>query len=80
MPRMQVYLPDDLYAAVKEYSMPASKFLQDAVRADLRRRELIAGAERYLAELIDEVGEPSAEDFAAAEDLSRAVRRAEADR
>ena len=77
---MQVYLPDDLYAAVKEYSMPASKFLQDAVRADLRRRELIAGAERYLAELIDEVGEPSVEDFAAAEDLSRAVRRAEGDR
>ena len=77
---MQVYLPDDLYAAVKEYSMPASKFLQDAVRADLRRRELIAGAERYVAELIDEVGEPSAEDFAAADDLSRVVRRADIDR
>ena len=63
MPRMQVYLPDELYVAVKEYNMPASKLLQDAVRTDLRRRELIEGARGYLAELIDEVGEPSAEEL-----------------
>ena len=80
MPRMQVYLPDELYAAVKEHDMPASKLLQDAVRTDLRRRELIEGARSYLAELIDEVGEPSAEDLAAAETLSRVIRRGDADR
>ena len=77
---MQVYLPTELYAAVKEHNMPASKLLQDAVRTDLRRRELIEGARRYLAELIDEVGEPSAEELAAAEALSRAIRRDGIDR
>ncbi len=77
---MQVYLPIELYAAVKEYNMPASKLLQDAVRTDLRRRELIEGARRYLAELIDEVGEPSAEELAAAEALSRVIRRDGIDR
>ena len=80
MPRMQVYLPTELYAAVKEYNMPASKLLQDAVRTDLRRRELIEGARRYLAELIDEVGEASAEELAAAEALSRVIRRDGIDR
>ena len=47
-----------------------------AERADRRRRELVAEAERYLAELIDEVGEPSAEEVARAEALSRIIRRA----
>ena len=77
---MQVYLPDELYVAVKEYNMPASKLLQDAVRTDLRRRELIEGARGYLAELIDEVGEPSAEELAAAEALSSVIRRGDTDR
>ena len=77
---MQVYLSEELYAAVKEYKMPASKLLQDAVRTDLRRRELIEGARRYLEELIEEVGEPSAEEVAAAETLSRVVRRDDIDR
>ena len=77
---MQVYLPEELYAAVKEHGMPASKLLQDAVRTDLRRRELIEGARGYLEELIDEVGEPSAEDLAAAEALSGVIRRGDADR
>ena len=48
----------------------------DAVRADLRRRGLVTEAERYLAELIDEVGEPPAEEVARAETLSRIIRRA----
>ena len=77
---MQVYLPEELYVAVKEYNMPASKLLQDAVRTDLRRRELIEGARGYLAELIDEAGEPSAEELAAAEALSSVIRRGDTDR
>ena len=39
MPRMQVYLPDDLYKLVKKKRLPASELLQDAVRAEGRRRE-----------------------------------------
>jgi post-segregation antitoxin (ccd killing protein) len=72
---MQVYLPDDLYQAVKERNLPASELLQDAVRAELRRQDLLAETDRYLAELIDEVGEPSREAVARAERLARRIRR-----
>jgi post-segregation antitoxin (ccd killing protein) len=78
MPRLQVYLPDDLYAAVKERRLPASELLQRAVRAELRRRELLDETDRYLTELIDEVGEPSASAVTRAESLSRRLRGAKA--
>lgn len=74
MPRMQVYLPDELYRAVKERDLPASELLQSAVRAELRRQELLEETDRYLAELIDEVGEPSARAVARAEALARRIR------
>lgn len=72
---MQVYLPDDLYEAVKKHELRASKLLQEAVREDLRRREAIEEANRYALALIEHAGEPSAEDYAWAEALSRDVRR-----
>ena len=59
MPRMQVYLPDDLYKLVKKGRLPASELLQDAVRAEVHRRELIREADRYVVGLTAEVGEPS---------------------
>ncbi len=71
---MQVYLPDELYRAVKEGSLPASELLQDAVRVELRRRHLLAETDRYLEELVEEVGEPSAEAVARAEALARRVK------
>ena len=74
---MQVYLPDDLYEAVKERELPASELLQDAVRAELRRQELLEETDRYVAELIGDVGEPSARALARAEALSRRIRREE---
>ncbi len=74
MPRLQVYLPEDLYREVKERQLPASELLQEAVRAELRRQELLAESDRYLDELIHEVGEPSAAAVARAEALSKAVR------
>lgn len=77
MPRMQVYLPDELYRAVKERELPASELLQDAVRAVLHREALLAETDRYMAELIDDVGEPSAQALARAEALSRRIRRGE---
>lgn len=61
MPRMQVYLPDELYKAVKERQLPASELLQEAVRAELRRQALVGEADRYIEELSREVGQPSAE-------------------
>lgn len=75
MPRMQVYLPDDLYRAVKDRGLPASELLQDAVRADLRRRELLAQTDHYLDELFDEVGEPSPDAVTRAEALVGRIKR-----
>jgi len=77
MPRMQVYLPDDLYDIVKARRLPASELLQIAVRAELRRLELLEEGDRYLGELVSQVGEPSAAERARAGALAgRIVRRA----
>ncbi len=72
---MQVYLPDDLYAAVKERGLPASELLQEAVRAEMHRLVLGEEADRYVADLVDEVGEPSPDDRARAEAIVRRIRR-----
>ncbi len=71
MPRMQVYLPDDLYKQVKEQKLGASELLQEAVRIELRRRELVAAGDDYLAELLAEVGTPDPKDTARARELTR---------
>ena len=75
MPRMQVYLPDDLHRAVKERNLPASELLQEAVRAELQRQHVLEETDRYLAELLDEVGEPTPEQVARAEALVRGLNR-----
>lgn len=75
MPRMQVYLPDDLHQAVKERNLPASELLQQAVRVELRRLDLLAETDRYLAELLGEVGEPTGEERARAQVLARRLTR-----
>jgi hypothetical protein len=47
MPRMQVYLPADLYELVKKRGLPASELLQEAVRT-----ECIVGSYDPLANVI----------------------------
>lgn len=74
MPRMQVYLPDDLYRAIKERHLPASELLQEAVAAELRRVELNEQTDTYLEELIADVGEPSARERARADAIARRIR------
>ena len=74
MPRLHVYLPDDLYQIVKERQLPASTLLQEAVRAERHRQAVLEETDRYIAEIIQEVGEPSAEDWARAEALVRRIR------
>jgi len=74
MPRLQVYLPDELYRVVKERQLPASELLQGAVRAELRRLELLEETDRYLSELVDEVGEPSPASVARAERLAQRLQ------
>jgi post-segregation antitoxin (ccd killing protein) len=60
MARMQVYLPDSLFEQVKARGLPASELLQKAVRAELRRLDLLAETDRYVADLVAEVGPPTA--------------------
>lgn len=72
---MQVYLPEDLYREVKARELPASELLQIAVRAALKRQDLLEEGDRYLAALLAEVGEPSAEESAHAESIVRGTGR-----
>ena len=74
MPQIRVDLPDDLYVSVKEHGLSPADLLQAAIQDELRRQELSAETERYLAELIDEVGEPSKAAMAKAEALVGRIR------
>jgi post-segregation antitoxin (ccd killing protein) len=75
MPRMQVYLPDDLYEQVKARSLPASELLQKAVRAELARQEILSATDRYVEDLVAEVGPPTAEQRASAAAVARRIAR-----
>ena len=77
MPRLQVYLPDDLYAELKDRNLPASELLQVAVRAEVERRDALDATDAYLSDLTAELGEPTARDQARARAI---VRRIEAGR
>ncbi|MHB8332742.1 MAG: hypothetical protein ACYDEA_11185 [Candidatus Dormibacteria bacterium] len=74
MPRMQVYLPEQLHRAVKERALPASELLQEAVQRGLRRQQLMEATDRYLADLVGEVREPTAEELAEAEAVGRGIQ------
>ena len=56
---MQIYLPEAMYQKVKSRNLRVSELLQMAVEAELRRQDLLAETDRYLTDLIAEVGEPS---------------------
>ncbi len=73
MPRLQVYLPDDLYAALKARGLPASELLQAAVRAELRRLDLLAATDAYLAGAEAVAGAPGAVDRERADIIARRV-------
>jgi len=56
---MQLYLPDELYELVKARGLPASELFQGAVRAELRRLDLLERTDEYVAKLTREVGVPT---------------------
>jgi hypothetical protein len=72
---MQVYLPDDLYRLVKKRRLPASELLQSAVRAEVRRRDLLSETDRFTAALSADVGEPGAADRSRAKALAQRIAR-----
>lgn len=71
---MQVYLPEPLYTRVKARDLPVSELLQRALEAELRRLDLLAETDRYVQELVAEVGEPSAAAQARAEAFVRGIK------
>ena len=75
MPRMQVYLPNELYEVVKTRQLPASELLQKAVRAELRRLHLLKEGDQYLNDLVSQVGEPGAAERARARAVAGRVAR-----
>lgn len=77
---MQVYLPTDLYELVKARRLPASELLQKAVSAELRRLELLAEADRYVADLVAEVGPPTTAQRTRAAVVARRLARRSAGR
>jgi hypothetical protein len=72
---MQVYLPDDLYDSVKKRGLPASELLQKAVRAEIRRQDLLAETDRYVGDLVSQVGEPNAAERARARAVAGRVAK-----
>lgn len=74
MPRVQVYLPEDLYAELKSRGLPASELLQVALRAEVERQDALDATEAYLAELESEVGSPGSRLRAHADAIARRVR------
>jgi post-segregation antitoxin (ccd killing protein) len=74
MPRLQVYLPDDLHDELKRRGLPASELLQIALRAELERQDALDATATYLEELAAEVGEPTTRHRARADSIARRVR------
>jgi hypothetical protein len=72
---MQVYLPEAMYEQVKARGLPVSDLLQRAVQAELRRLDLLAETDRYVAKLVGEVGEPTAAQQARADAMVRRLTR-----
>ncbi len=80
MPRVRVYLPEDLHQQLKERDLPASELLQVALRAELERQDALTETDRYLEELAAEVGWPSPRQQASADAIARRIRDRSADR
>lgn len=68
-PAAVVDLPDDDFAEWDDY-VPEGIFISEERRQELRREQ-----ERYLAELIEEVGEPTVEEMARAEAWWRPIEQ-----
>jgi hypothetical protein len=72
---MQVYLPETMYEQVKSRGLPVSELLQRAVAAEVRRQDLLAETDRYVKDLVAEVGEPTSAQKSRAGSIARRVAR-----
>jgi hypothetical protein len=70
--RLSVSLPDDLYREVKARGID----VREVLRAEVFRQQKCEGIDRYIEDLVAEVGEPTSEDEAyAAAFVDRLLRR-----
>ena len=69
MPRVNIWLPEDLHRAAKDLRLPLSELAQRAIAAEVERRRKAAALDAYLAELDQELGPATADQIAEAEAL-----------
>jgi hypothetical protein len=73
MPKMSIYLPENLYAVVKAQDLPVSEILQEALRAKLEVDEKLRALDEFIADLVAEVGEPTEAEIRAAEQSAERI-------
>ena len=69
MPRIQVYLPEDLYKEAKEQKLPVSEMLQEAIRAQSKARAF----DDWYEKSVRDHGPPTQEEEAEAEEWAKPI-------
>lgn len=68
MPRVNIWLPEDLHRAAKSLGLPLSELAQSAVAAEVERQRKARLLDTYLAELDTELGPATPDQAAEADD------------
>jgi len=67
MPRVNIWLPEDLHREAKDLRLPLSELAQRAIAAEVERHRKAAALDAYLAELDNELGPATSDQIAEAE-------------
>jgi post-segregation antitoxin (ccd killing protein) len=67
MPRVNIWLPEDLHRAAKDLGLPLSELAQRAIALEVERHRKGTLLDAYLAELDDELGPATPEQTAEAD-------------
>jgi post-segregation antitoxin (ccd killing protein) len=67
MPRVNIWLPEDLHREAKDLHLPLSELAQRAIAAEVERHRKAAALDAYLAELDNELGPATSDQIAEAE-------------
>ncbi len=67
MPRVNIWLPEDLHRAAKNLHLPLSELAQRAIAAEVERHRKVAALDAYLADLDNELGPATSDQVAEAE-------------
>ena len=64
MPRVNIWLPEDLHREAKDLHLPLSELAQRAIAAEVERHRKAAALDAYLAELDNELGPATSDQIA----------------